>query len=120
MLTEWAGWEWVLFVNVPIGLAAALLAPRLLPESRDRAATARFDVAGAVPVTAGLALLVYTLVDANNAGWGSTQTLGARRDLARRCSPAFVAIESRARATRSCRSRSSACGRCAARTSSAC
>jgi EmrB/QacA subfamily drug resistance transporter len=75
MLTEWAGWEWVLFVNVPIGIAAALIAPRLLGESRDESSPS-FDVVGAVSVTAGLALLVYTLVDANDAGWGSTQTLG--------------------------------------------
>ena len=53
MLTEWAGWEWVLFVNVPIGIAAALLAPRLLAESRDESSPA-FDIAGAVTVTAGL------------------------------------------------------------------
>src|SRR5215218_8767887 len=75
MLTEWAGWEWVLFVNTPIGIAAALIAPRLLGESRDESSPS-FDLAGAVSVTAGLALLVYTLVDANDAGWGSTQTLG--------------------------------------------
>ena len=75
MLTEWAGWEWVLFVNVPIGVAAALAAPRLLPESRDADRERAFDVTGAVSVTAGLALLVYTLVDANDAGWASTQTL---------------------------------------------
>jgi EmrB/QacA subfamily drug resistance transporter len=75
MLTEWAGWEWVLFVNTPIGIAAALIAPRLLGESRDESHPS-FDLAGAVSVTAGLALLVYTLVDANDAGWGSTQTLG--------------------------------------------
>jgi EmrB/QacA subfamily drug resistance transporter len=74
MLTEWAGWEWVLFVNVPIGIVAALVAPRVLLESRD-ASSPSFDIAGAVSVTAGLALLVYTLVDANDAGWGSTQTL---------------------------------------------
>src|SRR5215204_3973205 len=74
MLTEWAGWEWVLFVNVPIGITAALVAPRLLGESRDESSPS-FDIAGAVSVTAGLALLVYTLVDANDAGWGSTQTL---------------------------------------------
>src|SRR5213076_2467623 len=73
VLTKFAGWEWVLFVNVPIGLAAAFLAPRILLESRDRSAEA-FDAAGALTVTAGLALLVYTLVDANNAGWGSAQT----------------------------------------------
>jgi EmrB/QacA subfamily drug resistance transporter len=74
MLTEWAGWEWVLFVNVPIGLAAAFLAPRLLPESRNDGAR-HFDIAGAVTVTAGLSLLVYSLVNANQAGWGSAQTL---------------------------------------------
>src|SRR3954463_5696463 len=75
MLTEWAGWECVLFVNVPIGIAAALLAPRLLPESRNEGER-HFDIAGAVSITAGLSLLVYALVDANNAGWTSTQTLG--------------------------------------------
>ena len=52
VLTKFAGWEWVLFVNVPIGLAAAALAPRLLRESRDASAQ-HFDVAGAVTVTAG-------------------------------------------------------------------
>ncbi len=75
VLTKYAGWEWVLFVNAPIGLAAAFLAPRLLLESRDRSAKG-FDVVGAVSVTAGLAVLVYALVDANNAGWGSARTLG--------------------------------------------
>jgi EmrB/QacA subfamily drug resistance transporter len=76
VLTEWLGWEAVLFVNVPIGLLAAFLAPRLLPEGREAAGTRSFDVAGAVTVTAGLAMLVYALVDANDAGWGSAQTLG--------------------------------------------
>src|SRR5438046_873327 len=49
MLTQWAGWQWVLFVNVPIGIAAALLSPRLLPESRTDGAR-HFAVAGAVSV----------------------------------------------------------------------
>src|ERR1700754_2432321 len=91
MLTEWAGWEWVLFVNVPIGLAAAFLAPRLLPESRNEGER-RFDIAGAVTITAGLSLLVYTLVNANQAGWGSTETLvlGA---IALVLIASFVAIE---------------------------
>jgi EmrB/QacA subfamily drug resistance transporter len=75
MLTEWAGWEWVLFVNVPIGLAAAALAPRLLGESRDVDRVRHFDMAGAVTVTGGLAIGVYALVDGNRAGWTSTQTL---------------------------------------------
>ena len=76
VLTEYLGWEWVLFVNVPIGVAAVALAPRLLAESRDEGVKRHFDLAGAITVTAGLALLVYTLVDARDAGWGSTQTLG--------------------------------------------
>ncbi|HEY7073837.1 MAG TPA: MFS transporter [Solirubrobacteraceae bacterium] len=75
MLTQWAGWEWVLFINTPIGLAAAAIAPRLLPESRNEGPR-RFDIAGAVSITAGLTLLVYALVDANKAGWGSAQTIG--------------------------------------------
>ena len=91
VLTEYAGWEWVLFVNVPIGIAAALLAPRLLPESRNSGAR-HFDVAGAVSVTAGLSLLVYTLVDANDAGWLSGQTL-ALGAAALALLAAFVAIE---------------------------
>ncbi len=93
VLTEYAGWEWVLFVNVPIGLLAAFAAPRLLPESRDDRPRV-FDLAGAFTVTAGLALLVYTLVDATDAGWASTQTavLGA---ISAALLAAFVAIESR-------------------------
>jgi EmrB/QacA subfamily drug resistance transporter len=75
MLTEWAGWEWVLFVNVPIAIVAAALAPRLLPESRNAGAR-HFDIAGAVSITAGLSILVYALIDATDAGWGSTQTVG--------------------------------------------
>src|SRR5919112_2982236 len=59
VLTEYVGWEWVLWVNVPIGLAAAALAPRLIAESRSESATRSFDVAGALSVTAGLAVLVY-------------------------------------------------------------
>ena len=96
MLTEWAGWEWVLFVNVPIGLVAAFLAPRLLAESRDEASTRHFDVAGAVTVTGGLAIGVYALVDANNAGWTSTQTLGLGA-VSLLLLAAFVVIESRSR-----------------------
>jgi EmrB/QacA subfamily drug resistance transporter len=75
MLTQWAGWEWVLFVNVPVATLAALAAFRVLPESRNEG-NRHFDIAGAVTVTAGLSLLVYSLVDASDAGWLSTQTLG--------------------------------------------
>jgi len=75
VLTEYLGWEWVLFVNTPIGIAAALLAPRLLDESRDEVEHRSFDVVGAVLVTGGLVLLVYALLDAPQEGWSSTQTI---------------------------------------------
>lgn len=75
VLTEWAGWEWVMFVNVPIGLAAAFLAPKFVRESRAHERTG-LDIAGAALVTVGLSVLVYALVDAEQAGWGSTRTMG--------------------------------------------
>jgi EmrB/QacA subfamily drug resistance transporter len=96
MLTEWAGWEWVLFVNVPVGIAAAALAPRLLPESRTEGHR-HFDFSGAISITAGLSLLVYTLVDAESAGWGSTQTLGLGA-LSLALIGAFYVIERRSKA----------------------
>ena len=76
VLTEYVGWEWVLWVNVPIGIIAALLAPRLILESHSDAENRTFDIPGAVTVTAGLSLLVYALVEAPDAGWGSPETLG--------------------------------------------
>ncbi|HET6547030.1 MAG TPA: MFS transporter, partial [Solirubrobacter sp.] len=96
MLTEWAGWEWVLFVNVPIGIAAALLAPRLIPESKTDGAR-HFDVAGAITVTLGLSLLVYSLVNANQAGWASAETIGLLI-VAAALIAGFVAIERRNKA----------------------
>jgi MFS family permease len=70
ILTSGLSWRWVLFVNVPIGLLAATLAPRTLLESRSEDQRRSFDLFGAVTVTAGLALLVYAVVDAVNSGWG--------------------------------------------------
>jgi Na+/melibiose symporter-like transporter len=78
---------------VPIGLAVAFFATRILPESRI-SGPRHFDVAGAVSITAGLSLLVYALVDAVNAGWGSTQTIGLIA-LAVVLIAGFVFIESR-------------------------
>jgi EmrB/QacA subfamily drug resistance transporter len=95
VLTDAAGWEWVLFVNTPIGLLAALLAPRLIAESRAEGEHRHFDIAGAVSVTAGLSILVYALVDAAQAGWGSLQTVGLL-GLAVALLAAFVVIELRA------------------------
>lgn len=96
VLTEGFGWEWVLWVNVPIGLIAAFLAPRLLPESRDEVEHRSFDIPGAITITAGLALLVYAIVDAENAGWTSLQTLGGIA-LALVLVASFLVIETRAR-----------------------
>jgi EmrB/QacA subfamily drug resistance transporter len=75
ILTSGLNWRWVLFVNVPIGLAAAALAPRTLRESRREEAGDSFDIPGAVAVTGGLARLVYAVVDAVNVGWGATRTI---------------------------------------------
>lgn len=93
VLTDTLGWQWVLYVNVPIGIGAALLAPRLIAESRGAGARS-FDVAGAVTITAALSILVYALVDANSAGWGSGQTIGLLA-LSALLHAAFVAIELR-------------------------
>jgi MFS family permease len=109
VLTDALSWEWVLWVNVPIGIAAAVLAPRLLAESRDERANRSFDALGAFTVTAGLAILVYALVDATQAGWGSTQTV-LLLSLSVLLLAAFV-VASCASARRSCRSRSSSCAR---------
>ena len=97
ILTSGLSWRWVLFVNVPIGLASAVLAPRLLQESHSDAETRSFDIPGAVTVTAGLALLVYATVEAVNNGWGSTRTL-AELGGALLLLCAFLAIELRQRA----------------------
>ena len=76
VLTDGLGWEWVLWVNVPVALVVLALTPGLIPESRSESQTRTFDLAGAVTVTAGLSLLVYAIVDAESAGWGSTKTIG--------------------------------------------
>jgi EmrB/QacA subfamily drug resistance transporter len=96
VLTEFLGWEWVLLVNVPIAAIAAWLAPRLLLESRHATATS-FDIPGAVSVTAGLALLVYGLVNTVDVGWGSGETL-AILAAALALLVVFVTIEARSEA----------------------
>ena len=93
-LVDGPGWEWIFFINVPIGLAALALSPVLLPESRATTARRSYDPAGALTITGALVLLVYSLVEAPDAGWGSPQTIlllaGAAALLA-----AFTVIESR-------------------------
>ncbi len=75
VLTEYANWRWVLFVNVPVAVLAVVGALRAVPESRDERAGG-FDVPGAFLVTGGLVALVYALVRGNDLGWGSGATLG--------------------------------------------
>src|SRR3954471_9910682 len=75
-LTDLLSWQWILFINVPIGLAAALLAPRFVEEGRSAAGTRKFDFAGALSVTLGLVAIVFAVVRTEVNGWGSAQTLG--------------------------------------------
>ena len=96
VLTDALGWQWVLFVNVPIGLAAAAIAPTLLAESRREGDERSFDVLGALTSTAGLVILVYAVVKAVDNGWGSATTLGLLA-LSFALLAAFTVIETRAR-----------------------
>src|ERR1700747_3183803 len=75
VLTETLSWSWIFFVNVPVGVAAFILAPRLLAESRDTSVRS-FDALGAVLVTGGLVALVYAITQSGTYGWGSGRTIG--------------------------------------------
>ena len=97
LLTRYVGWEYIFFLNVPIGAAALLLAPRLVPESRLAGVRRRFDPLGAVTVTGALVLLVYTISNAPQVGWGSARTVTLLA-VSAALLPAFVAIEARAAA----------------------
>ena len=97
VLTDTIGWEWIFFLNVPVALAVIAVAPVLLRESRADGANRRFDLGGALTVTAGLAVLVYALVEADSAGWVSAQTLGLLGASAALLA-LFAAIEIRSRA----------------------
>jgi EmrB/QacA subfamily drug resistance transporter len=74
VLTDALSWEWIFFVNVPVGLVAFILAPMLLKESRD-AHVKRFDVPGALLVTGGLSLFVYAITKAGQDGWLAAETV---------------------------------------------
>jgi MFS family permease len=96
VLTEYIGWEWIFFVNVPIGLAALALVPRYVQESHADDMVRHFDTAGAVTVTASLMLLVYGLTQSTNIGWGSARTIGVLLASAALMA-AFIVIEMRSR-----------------------
>jgi EmrB/QacA subfamily drug resistance transporter len=96
LLTQYLGWQWVLFVNVPIGPVVLAFAPRLLVESRSGQA-GTFDVAGAVTVTAGLTALVYAFVAGAQDGWAVPVVLGSFAAAAVLLS-GFLAVEARSSA----------------------
>ena len=75
LITKYLGWEWIFFVNVPVGALVFALTPVFVPESRADMPDRRFDAAGAVTVTGGLALLVYAISKAPDVGWGSARTI---------------------------------------------
>jgi EmrB/QacA subfamily drug resistance transporter len=93
ILTDALSWEWIFFVNIPVGIAAFALTPLLLTESRD-ARVNRFDIPGAVLVTAGLSGIVYAITQAGQEGWLATETL-AFFGLSLTLLAAFVAWELR-------------------------
>jgi EmrB/QacA subfamily drug resistance transporter len=75
LLTDVLSWQWVLFINVPIGLTAGLLARRFVAEGRNPARARNFDAAGAVTATLGVVAIVFAIVRTDVNGWGSAQTL---------------------------------------------
>jgi EmrB/QacA subfamily drug resistance transporter len=76
VITDVLSWRWILFINVPIGVIAALLAERYIAEGRNPERAQNFDLSGAVTATAGLSLLVFGIVRTDVTGWGSATTLG--------------------------------------------
>src|SRR4051794_18965633 len=75
IITKYLGWEWIFYVNVPVGALVFGLALPFVPESRADLGHRRFDAAGAVTVTGGLALVVYAISKAPDVGWGSARTI---------------------------------------------
>jgi EmrB/QacA subfamily drug resistance transporter len=96
ILTEYVGWEWIFFVNVPIGLGALLFVPRFVRESKAPDLARHFDAWGATTVTAGLVLLVFALTRAPQVGWTSAQVIVSLVGWAV-LSAAFIVIELRSR-----------------------
>jgi MFS family permease len=74
-LVDGPGWEWIFFINIPVGLVALVLSPLLLRESRAAVTRRSYDPAGALTITGALVLLVYALVEAPEVGWADPQTI---------------------------------------------
>jgi EmrB/QacA subfamily drug resistance transporter len=75
LLTRYAGWQYIFLLNVPIGVTALVLAPKVVPESRLPAQRRRYDPFGAVSITGALVIFVYTISQAPKVGWSATQTV---------------------------------------------
>src|SRR5215468_7779494 len=97
VLTRYAGWQYIFYLNVPIGAAALLLAPRVVPESRLRGVRRRYDPLGALTVTGGLVILVYALTQAPAVGWTAIRTLALLASAAALLA-GFLVIETRVEA----------------------
>jgi EmrB/QacA subfamily drug resistance transporter len=97
ILTDALNWHWIFLVNIPIGIAVFALCLVVLPAAPGQASAGRLDVAGAVTVTASLMLAVYAIVNGNEEGWTSAQTLGLLGAAAVLLA-LFLAIEARVRA----------------------
>ena len=76
VITRYLGWQYIFYLNVPIGAVALLLVPRIVPDSRIVGSRRRFDLPGAITVTSGLVLLVDAISEAPHYGWGATRTIG--------------------------------------------
>src|SRR5215204_2330044 len=94
LLTQYAGWEYIFYLNVPIGVVALALAPRIVPESRLATTRRRFDALGAIAGTGGLVLLVDAIAQAPQYGWGATRTIAVLAGSVALLA-AFVVIEKR-------------------------
>src|SRR5262252_8826627 len=95
VLTRYAGWQYIFYLNVPVGAAALLLARRVVPESRLHGARRRYDPFGAVTVTGGLVALVYAISQAPTVGWSAPRTL-ALLAAAAALLAGFLVLETRA------------------------
>jgi len=97
LLTRYAGWQYIFYLNVPIGAAALLLARRVVPESRLASARRRYDMLGAVTVTGALVMLVYAISQAPTVGWTAVRTLALLAASAALLA-GFLVLETRAEA----------------------
>ena len=95
LLTRYAGWQYIFYLNIPIGAAALALAPRLVPDTRPATVRRKFDALGAIAGTGGLVLLVDAIAGATQYGWESTRTIALLSGSAALL-VAFATIESRA------------------------